>query len=74
MPAMLADGVDEAHVEHLVGFVEDEDFDLGQRQRAALDEIEQAARRGDEDVDAAAQDLDLLAMRHAAEDDGDATA
>ena len=51
----LADVVDEAHVEHLVGFVEHEDFELGERQRALIDEIEQPAGRGDEDVDAVLQ-------------------
>ena len=66
----LADGVDEAQVEHLVDFVEDEDFDLGERQGAALDEIDEAARRCDEDIDAAAQDFDLLADRDAAENHG----
>ena len=44
----------EAHVEHAVGFVEDEDLDLGEVEVAALDQVEQAARRGDEQVDAAA--------------------
>ena len=43
----LADALDvgnEAHVEHAVGFVDDEDLDAGQQQAAALGEIEQAAR------------------------------
>ena len=66
----LADGVDEAQVEHLVDFVEDEDLDLGQGHGLAFDEVDEAAGRGDENVDAAAQDLDLLADRHAAEDHG----
>ena len=35
-----------------------------------LDEIEQAARRGDEDVDAVAHRLDLADLADAAEDDG----
>ena len=45
--------MDEAEVEHLVGLVEDEDLDLAQAQRALVDEVEQAAGRGDEHVDAA---------------------
>ena len=43
----LADALDvgnEAHVEHAVGFVDDEDLDAGQEQVAAFGEIEQAAR------------------------------
>ena len=55
----LADVVDEAHVEHAVGFVEHQTFDLVEAQRIALDEIEQAARRGDQNVDAVEQRADL---------------
>ena len=50
----LADVVDEAHVEHAVGFVEHEEFDLAEPQRVAADEIEQAPGRRDQDVDAVA--------------------
>ncbi len=39
-----------AHVEHPVRLVEDEQADPPQRHLAALDEIEQASGRGDEDV------------------------
>ena len=35
---------------------------------AALDQVEQAARRGDQDVDAAGQGLDLAAIAQAADD------
>ena len=45
--------MDEAEVEHLVGLVEDEDFELAKRQRALVDEVEQAAGRGDQHVEAA---------------------
>src|ERR1035441_10327205 len=45
----------EAHVEHPVGLVEDQDADLGQRDVAALDQIGQPSRRGHEDVRAAGQ-------------------
>ena len=61
---------DEAEVEHLVGLVDDEDLDRAERQQPLLDQVEQPARRGDEDVDAAAQRVDLRALRDAAEDDG----
>ncbi len=58
--------MDEAEVKHLVHFVKDEDFDIGQRQRTALDEVNEAARGCNDDINAAAQDINLLA-------DGDAT-
>ena len=48
-----------SHVEHAVGLVEHEHLDAGQVDDAALAQVVQAARRGDEDVDAAAQLLDL---------------
>ena len=53
----LADALDvgdEAHVEHAVGLVDDQDLDAGQQQLAALEMVEQAAGRGDQHVDAAA--------------------
>ena len=49
------DVVDEAHVEHAVGFVEHEHLDLVEAQRALVHEIEQAAGRGDQHVDAVRQ-------------------
>ena len=49
----------EAHVEHPVGFVEREDFNRGQIDRASLHVIDQPARRGDDDVGALTQRLDL---------------
>ena len=63
----FADVVDEAHVEHPVGFVEHEELDVAETKRIALDEIEQPARRGDENVDAVEQRADLRAHRHAAD-------
>ena len=51
----LADVVDEAHVEHAVGFVEHEDFDLVEAHGALTAQVEQAAGRGDEHVDAVRQ-------------------
>ena len=44
---------DEAHVEHAVGLVDDQDLDAGQQQLAALEMVEQAAGGGDQHVDAA---------------------
>ena len=63
-----ADVGHEAHVQHPVRLVEDEDLDLAEVGRALADEVEQAAGRGDEDLDAGAQLLDLRVERHAAVD------
>ena len=57
--ADLLDVRDEAHVEHPVGLVDDEDLDAGQQEFAALREVEQAAGRGDQHV-GAARDLGFL--------------
>ena len=56
----------EAHVGHAVGFVEHEDLDVGDRQLAAVAEVDEPAGRGDDDVDAAPQRLDLALHRSAA--------
>jgi hypothetical protein len=62
---------DEAHVEHSVGLVDDEEFDARQQELAALEMIEQPARRADEHVDAA-RDLGILvAERDAADQERD---
>ena len=72
--------VGEAHVEHLVGLVEHDGLDAAQVEGVAPDVIERAARRGDHDVHAAAEDGDLLAEglpavdRHGAGADGAAVA
>jgi hypothetical protein len=55
-----------AEVHHLVGLVEHEDLDPAQRERAVVDQVEQAAWRGDEDVDARHQPAGL-ADGHATE-------
>ena len=60
--------VDEAEIEHLVGLVQHQMGDMGERDGVAVDEIEQAAGRGDEDVGAALQDQLLLVDRGAADD------
>ena len=67
----LPDGPDEAHVEHLVGLVEDEDLRARQHDAALLDVLEEPAGRGDEDVDAAAHGIDLRPVRDAAVHQGD---
>ena len=67
----LADALDvgdEAHVEHAVGLVDDQDLDAGHQDLAALEQVEQAAGRGDEDVDAAVELLELVVEGDAADD------
>ena len=58
---------DEAHVEHPVRLVDDEELDAGKEELAALEMIEQPAGRGDEDVDAPIELGVLVAERHAAD-------
>ena len=63
----FADVVDEAHVEHAVGFVEHQELDLVELQPVALHEVEQAAGGRDQDFDALHDRADLAAHRHAAD-------
>ena len=63
-----ADVVDEAHVQHAVGLVEDEEADLVQRDMALPDEVQQAARGGDKQVHAPLQHIDLRTLVDASED------
>ena len=62
--------MDETHVEHSVGFVEHEHFDAAQIDVALLHQVEQTARSGNDDVDSAAEVIDLRVLVDAAEDDG----
>ena len=66
-----ADRFDEAEIEHLIDFVEHEEFGLAEMGDAAVEMIDEPAGRRDEHVEALGQRADLRAMRHAAEDDGD---
>lgn len=65
----LGDLGQEAQVGHLVGLVEDGDAHVFEGAGAAVDDVAQAARSGDEDVDAALQGVDLVAHRRTAADD-----
>ena len=56
----------EAHVEHLVGFIEDQHFDEAEIERAAAQVIEHAAGRADDDFGAAPQRANLVIHRRAA--------
>ena len=58
---------DEPHVEHPVGFVHDHDFHVREDQLAPLEMIQQAARCGDQHVDAFVDQLVLLFKAHAAD-------
>ena len=58
----------EAHVEHLVGLVEDDGAHAGEVERAAVDVVEGAPRRRDDDVDAPLEPAQLLLDRLAAVD------
>jgi hypothetical protein len=58
----------EAHVEHLVGLVEDQLGDVRQVEVAPVEVVEQPPGRADHDVDAAAQGLDLLVVADPAVD------
>ena len=60
----------EAHVEHPVGFVDHEDLHVAQYHLAAFDLVEQPARRGDQDVDAAVEQLVLAVEAFAADQQG----
>ena len=62
---------DEAHVQHAVGFVDDQQFDAGEQQAAAFGVVEQAAGGRDQDVDAAGQFGVLVAERDAADQERD---
>jgi len=64
----------EAHVQHAVGLVEDEHLDLVEQDVLVLDEVDEAAGRGHQDVDALAQRLALGVEAHAAVDGLDAAA
>ena len=65
----FADVVDEAHVEHGVRLVEYEVFEVVQPDVALVDEVEQAAGSGHDDVNAPLERCDLLALFDPAKDD-----
>jgi len=50
----LADGMNEAQIEHLVDFVENENLDFCKAQHAPVDEIDKPAWRRNHDIDALA--------------------
>jgi hypothetical protein len=64
----------EAHVGHLVGFIEDNDADLVERQRSAVEQVIEPARRRDDDIDTGAKDIGLAIQRGTTVDRSDAHA
>ena len=58
--------MDESHVEHAVGLVEDEAIHVGEIDIALPYEVEQTPGRGDEDIGAAAQTFGLRLLVHPA--------
>jgi len=67
--ALLDDAADireEAHVEHAVDFIEDEEIDGIEAEGAAFDVVEQASRGGDNNVHAGFEVVDLATVGDAA--------
>jgi hypothetical protein len=64
----------EAHVEHLVGFVEDDGLECREVERAAFEMVAQAPGGADDDVRAVAELAALLRGVHPADAGGDARA
>ena len=63
------DGGQEAHIEHPVGFIKDEQVDRIQANQAAFDKIAEAARGGNNDLDTALDVGKLRTFTEAAYDD-----
>ena len=70
----LVQVVGEAHVEHLVGLVQDDGLDLVEAERAAIEVVHGPAGGGDDDVHAAGEAGELRGDRLAAVDRDDAHA
>ena len=68
----IPDGGQEAHVQHAVGLVEDQVLDTGEVAIAPGHEVQQAARRGDDDVGTPSERLDLRFFADSAKDRGHA--
>ncbi len=62
--------MDEAHVEHAIGFIKDQDFHVGEVDATLPGEVEQAARAGHQDIHALGNGLDLRVHANAAENAG----
>ena len=62
--------MDETHVEHAVGFIDDEDFELAEIHLALLEQIEEPTGGGHDNFRPALQGLDLGILSHPAEHHG----
>src|SRR5215471_6885505 len=62
---------DETHVQHAIGFIDDEKFDARHQQPAAFTMIQQSARRRDQYVDATHQFAVLIVIGDAADQERD---
>ena len=70
MRQLFADELDvgnEPHVEHPIGFVDDEEFAPCEQDLAPLEQVHQPARGGDQHVNAVIERFDLVAHLHAAD-------
>ena len=63
-----ANGREEAHVQHAIGFIEDEGFDAAQRDEPAVEIIFEAAGSGDDEARALADGVELAAFRQTTDD------
>ncbi len=68
----LPDGREKTHVQHPVGFVEDEVLQLGKIGVAAVHQIHQPSGAGDDEMRAGAKGVDLRIFADAAKNGGDA--
>jgi len=64
-----ADSREEAHVEHAVGFIEDECLDAAQRDEPAIEIIFEAAGSGDDEARTLADGVELPAFRQTTDDE-----
>ena len=70
-PQDEADVLDEAQIEHAIGFVQDRHLDMPQIEHMLLEVIDDAAGRADQHVDAFLEHAALLLVVDAAEHDGE---
>ena len=64
----------EAHIGHLVGFVEHDHPDLVQRERSPIEQVVETARRGNDNIDTGTQNVGLAIQRGTTVNRGDAHA
>lgn len=62
----LLDIVDESHIEHPIGLIEDEYLDVRERNIPLIHEVEESSRSRDEDVDPLSESFGLISLLHPA--------